>query len=348
MQSGFGAGGAERVISMLSRHLAETGATVHVTAFHMPADGPFFKMHPDVETSTLTGAYSQLNRIRHVRKTVREFKPDVVISFLTKVNVITLLATVGLRVPVIISERNNPRLQKAHPLWNHLQGLLGTKAAKVVALTPAGLSQLQFSLRRRSVVIPNPVMPFNHQDQSAPTDTCHLVAIGRLDPQKGFDMLLEAMLRIHRTCPSTNLTIYGEGSERHALESQRDALGLSEVVNLPGTTNEAGEWAQDADIVLGTSRFEGFHNVVAEALVSGIPVVAFDCDFGPSDTIEDGKTGFLISLGDIDELAEKTLRLIRDPELRNSMSLASNDIRERLSPENVFSQWDKLIAEVRR
>ncbi|MGI9370270.1 MAG: glycosyltransferase family 4 protein [Ruegeria sp.] len=348
VQAGFGAGGAERVISMLSDHFAQSGATVHVTAFDMPSDGPYFKMHPDVETSALTGADGQWNRIRHVRRVVKDFQPDVAISFLTKVNVITLLATIGLRVPVIISERNNPILQEAHPLWNHMQGLLGRRAAKVVALTPAGLSQLQSSLRRRSVVIPNPVIPFNRLDQAANGDACHLVAIGRLATQKGFDMLLESMLRIHQANPAATLTIYGEGRQRSALEAQRDALGLGEVVKLPGTTTEAGQWALDADIVLGTSRYEGFHNVVAEALVSGIPVVAFDCEFGPSDLIEDGKTGFLIPLGDIDELAEKTLLLIRDPELRKSMSNASSGTRERLSPENVFAQWDQLIAEVRQ
>ncbi len=348
VQSGFGAGGAERVISMLSGHFADSGINVHVTAFSMPDVGPYFEMHPQVETSSMQGPNGQWGRITHIRRTVREFQPDVVISFLTKVNVLTLIATIGLRVPVVISERNNPRLQKAHPLWNHLQGFLGARASRMVAQTQAVLDNMQPSLRRRGVVIPNAVRPLKRSEQSAPDEPCRLVSVGRLDHQKGFDMLLNSMRQIHDACPTATLTIYGEGPERAALEAQRDALELGAVVDLPGSTSKAGEWAQHTDIVLAPSRYEGFPNVLAEAAVSGIPAVAFDCEFGPSEILENGKTGFVIPLGDVSGFAEATIKLIQNPDLRMSMSSASGGIRERLSPENVFSQWDKLIAEVRR
>ena len=252
VQAGFGAGGAERVISMLSDHFAQSGATVHVTAFDMPPDGPYFKMHPDVETSALTGADGQWNRIRHVRRVVRDFQPDVVISFLTKVNVSTLLATIGLRVPVIISERNNPRLQNAHPLWNHMQGLLGVRTKSVVAQTQAVLDSMQPSLQRRGVIIPNPVLPFERSKQPAPDQPCRLVSVGRLVTQKGFDMLLDAMRQIHQVCPTATLTIFGEGPEHASLVAQTETLELGSVVTLPGNTSEMGEWAQSADIGLAT------------------------------------------------------------------------------------------------
>ncbi len=346
VQAGFGPGGAEKVISMLSGHFARRGLKVHVTAFSMPEQGPYFENHPDVEISALTGKSGQLRRLMHIRKTVRQFKPDLVISFLTKVNVLTLLATLDKRIPVIICERNNPKRQNAHPLWLKLKAVLGMRAAKVVALTQKGLADLPPTLRKRGIVIPNPITPF---DVVAPTKTgpaSQLVSIGRLVPQKGFDMLLQAMQRIHAHSPETTLTIYGEGPERGALETLRRDLGLEGVVNLPGNTPEVGLWAKNSEIVLATSRFEGFHNVVAEAAVSGIPIVSFDCDYGPSDLIDHGRNGFLVPTGDVDALAASALQLIQDPHMRTEMAANHTDIRHRLAPDLVFSVWDDLIAEV--
>lgn len=346
MQSGFGAGGAEKVIALISRHFAENGHSVHVTAFNEGAEQPFFGIHKDVNFSAMPPRRKQLGRIAHVRKIVRSFKPDIIISFLTKVNVITLLAMIGTSIPVIISERNNPRLQDAHPLWAHMQSLLAWRAARVVALTERGLADLQPSLTRRGVVIPNPTVPFLKTDRPIEGEARNLVAVGRLVPQKGFDLLLEAMRRIHAVCPEPTLTIYGDGRERSALEARSEALGLSAIVNFSGNTEIAGAWARNADIVISSSRFEGFHNVVGEALVSGIPVVAFDCDYGPAELIEHGRNGFLVRNGDVEGLAEATLRLIREPETRIAMAAASSELRDRLSPGRVFSAWDRLIDDV--
>ncbi|NVO54602.1 glycosyltransferase family 4 protein [Rhodobacteraceae bacterium B1Z28] len=331
---------------MLSRHFAQRGISVHVTAFSMPENGPYFDMHETVETSAMNGRSGQFRRIAHVRSVVREYRPDIVISFLTKVNVVTLLATSGMRIPVIISERNNPRLQDAHPMWSKLQAVLGLRATKVVALTHKGLADLQPSLRWRGVVIPNPIVPFARVASAHTGEAQRLVSIGRLVPQKGFDMLLKAMRRIHSACPDVTLTIYGEGAQRPALEAQRDALGLETVVQLPGNTREMGEWAHETDIVLATSRYEGFHNVIAEATVSGIPVISFDCDYGPSDLINHGQNGLLVPPGDVDKLAESALRLIREPETRALMAARSQDMRDRLSPDRVFSEWDQLVSDV--
>lgn len=346
VQAGFGPGGAEKVIAMLSSHFANRGCRVHATAFSMPAYGPYFPMDANVETSTLFGKSGQFERIAHIRSIVRETQPDVVISFLTKVNVITLLAMLDSGRPVIISERNNPRLQDAHPVWARLQSVLGRRSKRVVALTQKGLADLPPPLRRRGRVIPNPIEPFARAQTPNTKKAKHLVAVGRLVPQKGFHLLLDAMKHIHAACPEVTLTIYGEGAQRSALEERRSALGLNDVVNLPGNTASVGEWARDADIVVGSSLYEGFHNVVAEAVVSGIPVASFDCDYGPSEFIDHGRNGYLVPTGDVIGLAQATIDLINDASKRSAMTTESQDLRNRLSPERVYSAWEDLIAEV--
>ncbi|WP_281972784.1 glycosyltransferase family 4 protein [Ruegeria faecimaris] len=346
VQAGFGPGGAEKVIAMVSGHFARRGCAVHVTGFQMPTDGPYFPMHLDVELSVAEKATGQASRITHIRSVIKKFRPDVVISFLTKVNVQTLLASVGTGIPVIISERNNPLRQDAHPLWAPLQGIAGIKAAKVVGLTHRGLADLPFTLRKKGMVIPNPILPFERVESSGTRRGVQLVAVGRLVRQKGFDMLLQAMQRIHSQAPDTRLIIYGEGSERENLQKLRDDLGLQSVARLPGNTIEVGEWAQRADILVATSRFEGFHNVVAEAAVSGIPVVSFDCDYGPSEFIQNGRNGYLVPVNDVSGLEQAVLKLIHEPDLRAQMSKVSPTLKADLSPDQVFAQWDTLIRDV--
>ncbi len=345
VQAGFGPGGAEKVIAMLSNHFVERGCEVHATAFSMPENGPYFSMNEKVRTSALSGRRGQFNRITHVRSVIRELRPDVVISFLTKVNVITLIATLDSKLPVIISERNNPRLQDAHPGWARLQSVLGRRSKAVVALTQKGLADLPGPLRRRGRVIPNPIEPFTRAQVSNSEKVRHLVSVGRLVPQKGFHLLLETMARIHAACPWTTLTIYGEGPERPALEQLRKSLGLEGCVHLPGNTARVGDWANDADIVVGSSLYEGFHNVVAEAVVSGIPVVSFDCDYGPSEFIRHGRNGYLVPTGDVTGLAEAAIRLINDPTARAGMANESDELRALLSPERVYSAWENVVAD---
>ncbi|TGV62805.1 glycosyltransferase, partial [Mesorhizobium sp. M2D.F.Ca.ET.160.01.1.1] len=109
------------------------------------------------------------------------------------------------------------------------------------------------------------------------------VAVGRLEKQKGFDLLLEAFSRVARQLPMVTLVIFGEGPERAALEQQARGLGIADRVRMPGVTNSPVGWLSVGDIFVLSSRFEGFPNVLLEALMAGMATVAFDCPWGPAD-----------------------------------------------------------------
>lgn len=350
IQGGFGAGGAEKVVTMIAAYRAKLGDEVTVMGFDMPDEGSYFPYPPSVRLLLPDGAKGSnpVARLRMIRRTIKAAQPDVVLSFLTKVNVLSLAAAIGTGVPVVVSERNNPRAQNAHPIWRHAQNLLVRRAACAVMQTDRARADLPKSVQATAKVIPNPCAPNpDHAVQTNPDGT-RLVAVGRLDKQKGFDVLLHAMAQITTALPNAMLTIHGEGPERAALEALRTQLNLQDHVALPGSSQTPGGWLSDADLLVMPSRFEGFPNVLAEATVSGLPAISTDCDFGPREMIVDGVNGLLVPVDDASALAEAVISLMLDRDLRSHMADNAAINRDRLAPARILAEWDQVIANAAR
>lgn len=350
VHGGFGAGGTEKIVALLARHRAALGDKVHVAGLTEPSNGSFFDYPPEVTLHVANrrgGSQShggQLLRLRHIRQCLKELRPDIAIAFLTKVNTLTVLAAMGTGVPVVISERNNPAAQPASVLWGPINRLAMVRASAIVMQTERICRKLPKTLQPRSIVIPNPCVPIGQPLKvSAKGEGVHLIAVGRLDRQKGFDLLLHAFERIRSRHRDLKLTIFGEGPERKALEKLSVRLCIDDAVQLPGVTTYPGAWIEAGDVMVLSSRYEGFPNVVAEATVVGLPVVAFDCPYGPRELIEDGRNGLLVPAGDVDALAEAMSRLAADPHLRTSMRAAAMLNRIRLSEGAVMRLWDRTI-----
>ncbi len=343
IQGGFGAGGAEKIVSVLAAHRQARGDEVHVAGQTMPSEGSYFDYPDAVSLHVAASDGGQLDRLRHIRQVIQDVAPDVIITFLTKINVLALLATLDKRVPVIVSERNNPRAQTAHPIWRHAQNLLARRAHTVVMQTQRASEDLPRAVQRKAKVIANPCALPPGARENLGTGSTNLVAVGRLDRQKGFDLLLTAMPRILRGNPDVRLTIFGEGPERATLEKSRDDLGLSDVVFLPGHSPLPGAWMEGADILVFPSRYEGFPNVLAEATVTGLPVVSFDCPYGPRELIRPEENGLLVPLENVEGLAQAVLRLTQSPELLQRMREVNMESRVWLAPDNILAEWDETI-----
>ncbi|TCM21360.1 glycosyltransferase involved in cell wall biosynthesis [Novosphingobium sp. PhB165] len=347
LASGLGAGGAEQVIAQLARHWCAAEHRVSVIAFDRPGDAVYHALPAATGLHRLggrAGTWGVLGRVFALRRVLAAERPAVLVSFLTKNNLIAALATLGTGTRLVCAERNNPERQDAHPLWNRALDLLYRRADAIVCQTDAVRRCFPAAVRRKLVTIPNPI-PTPDVFPTA-DDTRRICAVGRLTHQKGFDVLLGAFALIAPRFPGWSLTIHGEGPDRAALEAAVAELGLSGRVELPGLSPVPRGWIAECDVFVLSSRYEGFPNVLGEAMAAGLPVIAANCDFGPADMVETGKTGVLVASEDTEALADALAEMIENRAARERMGPAAAAAMARFAPERVLARWDQLLARV--
>jgi len=352
----LGAGGAERMMAILTNAWVERGWDVElVVTLARSADEQFFDVDPRVSIRHLDlyrpsrglgdAIRANLRRVRTLRRAIRASRPDAVLAFTLETNVLTVLASLGLGVPVVVEEHIFSSWPPLKLRWRLLRLATYPLASSVVALTPSALATLGLARGRRGRVVPNPVLaPPPSTVMSA--DPPVIVAMGRLVPQKGFDMLLDAFAPVAGRHPGLRLEIWGEGPERAGLEGHRDELGLRSRVSFPGITPNADEVLRRASVFVLSSRREGFPMVLGEAMANGVPSVSFDCPSGPRELIRDGIDGLLVPPNDVAALSNALERLVVDRDLAARLRARAPEVVERFSLSSVLDRWDDIFAEV--
>lgn len=175
-----------------------------------------------------------------------------------------------------------------------------------------------------------------------------VIAVGRLDYQKGFDRLILVWEKVHQQMPDWRLDIFGQGEWREMLQSMIDERGLQDVVRLNNPTKNIGDEYVDSSIIVMTSNYEGFGMVLVEAMSCGVPAVSFDCKCGPAEIISQHDGGLVVKNGDIEGLAEAIVKLMKDEELRKRMGENAKRVVETYSEERVMGLWVNLFEEISR
>lgn len=349
---GLEAGGSEHVVKLVANHWVASGCRVTILTLEPPGAKPYYAFDPRLEflrigipprrASRLHSALMVAARVLRMRRAIRTLAPDVVLSFLTRTNVLTLMAVTGTGIPVVVSERNNPQAQPFGRIWGLLRQGLYPRAFGLVAMTAGAMRYFPERMRRRSWVIPNAVdLPAGWVDRRGANN---LVAVGRLTHQKGFDLLLDAFALIEASVPDWRLVIWGEGEDRAGLEERRAALGLEDRVKFPGVTATPGQWIETADAFVLSSRYEGWGIVLLEAMAAGLPVVSFDCDFGPATMISHGQDGLLVPPENIDALAASLKAVTTDAGLRRRLGRQAAESARRYAPASILAQWDDVLS----
>jgi glycosyltransferase involved in cell wall biosynthesis len=282
-----------------------------------------------------------------MRKAILETRPDVVIAFDGPINTRTLMACFGLRVPVVVMEQAHPAYYGFGRFWERCRDFIYPRAAAVVNLTRTASDWcVERYSPQRVAVIHNPIYPVAGRAQLDHGGPKTLITAARMVEQKRLDLLIQAFARIAAQHPDWRLVIYGDGPDRPELERQAAATGLGQRINMPGWTDALSARMAESDLFVLSSAYEGFGNVIAEALAVGLPVVSFDCPSGPSDIIRHGVDGLLVPPLDVGALALALDNLMADDALRLRMGGRGPEVLERFTMEQTLEKWDELLHDV--
>lgn len=329
-----------------------------VTIFPSEGVGEFFRLHEGVTLqrldlddrpagSRLAAGLAIARNLLRLRRAVARSKPDVVIAFDGPVISRTLLACRRLAAAQVAMEQAHPGYYHYGAFWERWRDRLYPQAAAVVNLTQAASDWCgeRLGVRLRPV-IHNPVHPARFRAALEHAGSLRIIAGARMVEQKRLDLLIEAFSRIAERHPDWRLAIFGDGPLRPELEALVAAKGLANRVDMPGWTQDMALEMSRSDLFALSSEYEGFGNVIAEALAAGLPAVSFDCPSGPADIIRDGVDGLLARPLDASDLADKLDRLMGDRALRLQMGQRAVEVVERFTMTRTLELWDELFSRI--
>lgn len=350
--SSLNGGGAERVMANLCNELAGSKDEIHLATY---IKTPFaytlnstIVVH-DLYPSGKGGSNPIQNRIkilRRVKKISNEVRPDIIISFMHQMNAFVLVATVGMKIPVIASEHTT--FDKHHTFPEYIMRFwINRLAKKITILTQYDYDFLGASLPAK-VVIPNP-LSFPIYKEHTPRKN-NILAVGSLDRWKikGFDNLIGVWGAIAQHYPDWTLDIAGTGS-KSSIDYLSDLCKKNNVrdrVNFIGFQPNIDRIMREASIFTLSSRFEGFGMVLAEAMSQGCACISFDCISGPREIIVHGQSGILVENQNLKELEKAIVTLINNKTLRLELSAKAVKDVEKFLPEKITEQWREVFHEL--
>ena len=340
--------GAERVIAQLTNYFVAQGKQCAIITLN--DDEVFYKLDPRISIlpvgqKSSSKVLDKLLRYRQVRKMVMDQNPDLVLSMPEEIGVYVLLALLGTGIPVYVSERNNPWVMPDVKVTRILRSLMYPFAKGLIFQTEMAKSFFPEAIRRKGVVLSNPVDAQRIPGQYAGQREKIVAAAGRLSKQKNFPLLLKAFARFSSEHPEFKLRIFGEGELREDLTKQAQTLQISDKLELPGRSTALLEKMNSAAMFVLSSDYEGMPNVLLEAMCMGMPAISTDCPSGgPRELIEDGVNGLLVPVGDETALYEAMAKLT-DADYAKRLADNALQIREKLTSRDIFVSWYRYLFE---
>lgn len=361
--------GTERVMSDKINWLAERGHDVSLVTYEQGLHPLSFALHSSVKYLDINTRFFMLSsfpiycRIWKYRRLKKQFLsqlqnvvdkmcPDVIIVTSYSLNVITEILKIRTEARKIMEShvacysvskvydyRSNRIMRKVVQLYDKYIYRKVDVFDLLLVLTEGDKKDwCQFVHKVKA--IPNPLTYYPEQ---IPTKSVfhRIICVGRLNEQKGFDLLIDAFSLVASQCPEWHIDIFGHGEEERNLLDQIYRKGLEHRVNILKPTSDIYAEYLQSDFFVLSSRYEGFGLVLIEAMSCGIPCVAFNCNYGPNEIIEDGINGILVNNGDVNCLAEKMLWMMTHESKRLEMGKKAHISVSKYGMDRVMLQWEQ-------
>ncbi len=356
-------GGAERVLLNILKDVDRNKFIISLVLFEKK--GVYLEQVPrdikiyDLNKKNRFSFFELIFKLAY--KIYPEIKPDIVVSFLGYANCITIISRIiafVFKSAVIISEQNHRLLSLRFQRFKILKACLIKKLyprADIIIAASKGVREdliNSFSVSAKKIrVIYNCARVSLIKDLSRQPvndyfaeEISTIIACGRLTYQKNYPLLFQAFSKVLKE-NDARLLILGEGEEKNKLKSLANELGIQENVEFLGFKNNPFKYIAKSDIFVLSSLYEGFPNVIIEAMACGTAVVSTDCPSGPNEIITDGVNGLLVPVGDENAMAEAILKLIKDESLRRCLVESGRKRAEDFRVEKMVSEYEKVFEE---
>lgn len=347
------AGGMERVMSELASYFAsKDNIETHLILYGLNRE-MFYTVpenvtvhKPKFKFNNKRRWISTLKTIIYLRKTVSHINPKSVLSFGEHWNNLVLLALLGSKHSVYVSDRSQPDKSLGR-MQDYLRKMLYPKAKGIILQTKKAKDIFLKDIKHSNIaVIGNPIREFRRIEPQ-PKKEKIVIMVGRLIRSKNQDKLIEIFAQID--APEWKLMLVGydhlKQKNMDRLKKLTIDLGVDNRVVFTGKHDNVEELYLQSSIFAFTSSSEGFPNVIGEAMSAGLPVVAFDCVAGPSEMITDGQNGFLIPLFDTERFSDKLSLLMNNKELREKLGSNALQSIQRFSKEKICDEFHQFITD---
>lgn len=284
-----------------------------------------------------------LDRIWQIRSLIASGRYDYVICYMWDLNITTLLASLGLRTRIVVSERAYPGTPTRGKFSRFLERIFYRFAYKIVYQTQDAKEFCPPELRSRSVIVPNVITPSESEKHQGKRSK-RIVSIGRLDTQKNLPLLLNSFGLFIQAYPEWTLEIYGKGPLEAELRSLVDRLGIADSVAFVGYVTDVSSRILDAGMFVLSSDFEGISNALSEAMALGLPVVSTDCPVGGAALlIQDRVSGMLVPVGDQEALVSAMGEVAADDSLATRISRGAEESVAQFAPQKMVRVWEESV-----
>jgi GalNAc-alpha-(1->4)-GalNAc-alpha-(1->3)-diNAcBac-PP-undecaprenol alpha-1,4-N-acetyl-D-galactosaminyltransferase len=339
----MGRGGGERVISILAKHFYTIGYKIHIIMLlENKCDyklSDCIILHDLTPRSDMPAIKKIIKWMSGIRQLTKEIKPNTVVSFFGRVNVITLLSCIGLHQHIVVSERSNPRLDS--------RGRFGIIACRLAYLLPCNIVyQTKYQrdyfgsmYARKSIVLPNPVA--NIERRNTPTEHTFIMA-GRLIESKNYFLAIDAFLLFAKSHPGYHLDIYGDGELKDQLMKYIIEHNAQDCILIHPSTKDIHEHFAKAECFVLSSNYEGMSNSLLEAMTMGMACVSTAWD-GVDEVLQNGYNGLITPVGDVTALAEAFALITDDKKFTTKIRKNAYCSARRFSYEALIPQWSRII-----
>ena len=344
-------GGAERVIANLAQYLDEKGyhvvlVTTHKAEIEYEVPDTVKRILSEPDECELQGGRIRnfLTRFRKLRRIWKEEKPDAIVSFIGKNNIMAILTSLGMGIPVAVSVRGEPGEEYYNGLLRFLARNLFYLADGVILQTKRCMEFFPKGVRKKAIILKNPVNPVFFREPYRGEREKTIVAVGRVDENKNHEMLIRAFAGIADEFPEYRLIIYGDGDKRSDLLKLTKELKLEDRISLPGNIDNVADAIYKTRVFVLSSNTEGMPNTLIEAMILGLTVVSTDCPCGgPAELIVHGVNGLLSPVKDVNAMKENLQYILNNLHRADEMAHEASKTSDIYDVNKVYLEWENYL-----